>query len=170
MARTYLVFGDIEGKLDVPRVECDRCKRKPRDVVPCRHELAVELRHALCRPCVSNWSNRAVPEYGGLKPFGVMLGFDRSGAPLAEDAWHARYSDCHNHICWFAPVKRWRACRWHLVRSIRRDTWRDELRLLFVLAMRGSAFRQRRVLLPKPIHSLRLCGTTAAALSTRPLK
>jgi hypothetical protein len=30
MARTYLVFGDIEGKLDVLRVECARCQRKDR--------------------------------------------------------------------------------------------------------------------------------------------
>ena len=30
MARTYLVFGDIEGKLDVLRVECKRCDRKGR--------------------------------------------------------------------------------------------------------------------------------------------
>ena len=30
MARTYLVFGDIEGKLDVLRVECARCQRKGR--------------------------------------------------------------------------------------------------------------------------------------------
>jgi hypothetical protein len=30
MARTYLVFGDIEGKLDVLRVECARCERKGR--------------------------------------------------------------------------------------------------------------------------------------------
>jgi hypothetical protein len=28
MARTYLVFGDIEGKLDVLRVECTKCARK----------------------------------------------------------------------------------------------------------------------------------------------
>jgi hypothetical protein len=28
MARTYLVFGDIEGKLDMLRVECTRCPRK----------------------------------------------------------------------------------------------------------------------------------------------
>jgi hypothetical protein len=26
--RTYLTFGDIEGKLDVLRVECTRCPRK----------------------------------------------------------------------------------------------------------------------------------------------
>jgi len=25
---TYLIFGDIEGKLDVLRVECTRCSRK----------------------------------------------------------------------------------------------------------------------------------------------
>ena len=30
MARTYLVFGDIDGKLDVLRVECARCQRKSR--------------------------------------------------------------------------------------------------------------------------------------------
>jgi len=30
MARGYLVFGDIEGKLDVLRVECTRCERKGR--------------------------------------------------------------------------------------------------------------------------------------------
>ena len=30
MPRTYLVFGDIEGKLDVLRVECTRCSRKGR--------------------------------------------------------------------------------------------------------------------------------------------
>jgi hypothetical protein len=30
MARTYLVFGDIEGKLRVLRVECSRCGRKGR--------------------------------------------------------------------------------------------------------------------------------------------
>ena len=30
MARTYLVLGDIEGKLNVLRVECGRCGRKGR--------------------------------------------------------------------------------------------------------------------------------------------
>jgi len=30
MSRTYLVFGDIEGKLDVLRVECTKCARKGR--------------------------------------------------------------------------------------------------------------------------------------------
>jgi hypothetical protein len=28
MPRTYLIFGDIEGKLDVLRVECTNCDRK----------------------------------------------------------------------------------------------------------------------------------------------
>ena len=28
--RTYLIFGDIEGKLDVLRVECTTCERKGR--------------------------------------------------------------------------------------------------------------------------------------------
>jgi hypothetical protein len=30
MPRTYLVFGDIEDKLDVLRVECTKCDRKGR--------------------------------------------------------------------------------------------------------------------------------------------
>ena len=30
MARIYVVFGDIEGKPDVQRVECTRCGRKGR--------------------------------------------------------------------------------------------------------------------------------------------
>jgi hypothetical protein len=30
MPRTYLVFGDIQGKLDVLRVECTKCDRKGR--------------------------------------------------------------------------------------------------------------------------------------------
>src|SRR3974377_1140648 len=30
MARTYLIFGDIEGKLNVLRVECTRCRCKGR--------------------------------------------------------------------------------------------------------------------------------------------
>jgi len=30
MPRTYLVFGDIEGKFDVLRVECTKCDRKGR--------------------------------------------------------------------------------------------------------------------------------------------
>jgi hypothetical protein len=28
MPRNYLVFGDIEGKLDVLRVECTKCSRR----------------------------------------------------------------------------------------------------------------------------------------------
>ena len=30
MPRTYLIFGDIEGKLDVLRVECTKCDRLSR--------------------------------------------------------------------------------------------------------------------------------------------
>jgi len=30
MPRTYLIFADIEGKLDVLRVECTKCSRKGR--------------------------------------------------------------------------------------------------------------------------------------------
>ena len=38
MARTYLVFGDIEGKLDMLRVEYTRCQRKGRYSVAKLHE------------------------------------------------------------------------------------------------------------------------------------
>jgi len=30
MPRTYIIFGDIEGKLDVLRVECNKCGRNGR--------------------------------------------------------------------------------------------------------------------------------------------
>jgi hypothetical protein len=30
MSRTYLTFGDIEGKVDMLRVECTKCQRKGR--------------------------------------------------------------------------------------------------------------------------------------------
>jgi hypothetical protein len=30
MARDYLIFADMEGKLDVLRIECTRCERKGR--------------------------------------------------------------------------------------------------------------------------------------------
>jgi hypothetical protein len=30
MPRTYLIFADIEGKLDVLRVECTKCARRGR--------------------------------------------------------------------------------------------------------------------------------------------
>jgi hypothetical protein len=36
MPRNYLVFGDIEGKLDVLRVECTKCNRRG---VYCVHRL-----------------------------------------------------------------------------------------------------------------------------------
>jgi hypothetical protein len=32
--RSYLIFADIEGKLDVLRVECTKCARKGRYNVP----------------------------------------------------------------------------------------------------------------------------------------
>jgi hypothetical protein len=38
-ARSYLIFGDIEGKLDVLRVECTKCARKGRYSV--RRQLAL---------------------------------------------------------------------------------------------------------------------------------
>ena len=45
MARTYLVFGDIEGKLDVLRVECTKCPRKGRYSV---HNLISRARAYRC--------------------------------------------------------------------------------------------------------------------------
>ena len=45
MARTYLVFGDIDGKLDVLRVECARCQRKGRySVRRLRNEVPMSRR------------------------------------------------------------------------------------------------------------------------------
>jgi hypothetical protein len=41
MARTYLVFGDIEGKLDVLRVT--RCPRKGRYSVAKLHKFTAEI-------------------------------------------------------------------------------------------------------------------------------
>jgi hypothetical protein len=53
--RTYLVFGNIEGKLDVLRVECTKCARKGRHSVRKLIEkhgqfLAVRTGTALCLP------------------------------------------------------------------------------------------------------------------------
>jgi len=42
MPRTHLVFGDIEGKLDVLRVECTKCDRKGRYQV---HKLIEKRPH-----------------------------------------------------------------------------------------------------------------------------
>ena len=42
MTRTYLIFGDIEGKLDVLRVECTKCARKGRYHV---HKLIEKYGH-----------------------------------------------------------------------------------------------------------------------------
>jgi len=44
MARTYLVFGDIEGKLDMLRVECTKCTpRKCSDRALARLMIAVTV-------------------------------------------------------------------------------------------------------------------------------
>ena len=43
VARTYLTFGDIEGKLDVLRVECTRCQRKGRYSVAKRWRAALAM-------------------------------------------------------------------------------------------------------------------------------
>ena len=42
--RTYLIFGEIEGKLDVLCVECTKCARKGR-----YHVLRYTAATALCR-------------------------------------------------------------------------------------------------------------------------
>src|SRR5262249_46953052 len=84
---------------------------------------------------------------------------------VAEEACHARNSNRCNHT---VPVGHGCARRWHVVRPIwrRRPGRRNELRLLFLRSMPGGT----RVLLPKSVLSLRLCGTTnAAALSARAL-
>ena len=49
MARTYLVFGDIDGKLDVLRVECARCQRKGRYSVARLIEKYGRNRHMMKR-------------------------------------------------------------------------------------------------------------------------
>jgi hypothetical protein len=49
MARTYLIFGEIEGKLDVLCVECTKCARKGRYSV---------------RPTISNIAAIAGPHGG----------------------------------------------------------------------------------------------------------
>jgi len=81
----------------------------------------------------------------------------------------ARNPDHCNHICLLVPVEYCCARRWPVVRKLR-DRTRHELRLLFVPTMPGNDFRQRRVLPAKRGSSdLRLCETTAAALSARTL-
>ena len=40
--RTFLTFGDLEGKLDVLRVECTRCQRKGRYSVAKLIECAIQ--------------------------------------------------------------------------------------------------------------------------------
>ena len=49
MSRTYVVFGDIEGKLDVLHVECRRCQRKGRYSVA---KLIERYGQAVDRPLV----------------------------------------------------------------------------------------------------------------------
>ena len=54
---------------------------------------------------------RPAKAHGGLKPFGVMLGLDRGGASVAEEARNASNSDRCNHICKSVPVQHRRASR-----------------------------------------------------------
>jgi hypothetical protein len=53
-ARTYLIFGDIEGKLDVLRVQCTKCARKNAVTVAPKRSSAVthsdEAEKAAARP------------------------------------------------------------------------------------------------------------------------
>jgi hypothetical protein len=53
--RTYLTFGDIEGKLDVLLVECTRCQRKG------RHHVA-----KLIEKYGRRGSNRSSPQFLAL--------------------------------------------------------------------------------------------------------
>jgi hypothetical protein len=54
MPRTYLIFGDIEGKLDVLRVECSKCARNGRYQV-----------HKLMR-CTAAGATRVTPRRLGV--------------------------------------------------------------------------------------------------------
>ena len=58
MARTYLVFGDIQGKLDVPRVECTRCGRKGRYHVHKLIEKYGRRGHLMSRGHMMKWRNQ----------------------------------------------------------------------------------------------------------------
>jgi len=59
MSRTYLVFGDIEGKLDVLRVECTKCDRQGRYHVHYGRERNDDLLAA---------AKKKSPEAGGHPP------------------------------------------------------------------------------------------------------
>src|SRR6202048_2692978 len=93
------------------------------------------LRTLQCWTCASNAS-----------------GLHWAEAVFAQGGFHAHNRGRSNLVsCSFAF--QWGARRWHVVRTIwrRRPGRRNELRLLFVRAMPGSALGQRRVLLPKSI-------------------
>jgi hypothetical protein len=47
MSRGYLVFGDIEGKLDALRVECTKCDRKGRYSVAKRRTIQAGIAASL---------------------------------------------------------------------------------------------------------------------------
>jgi hypothetical protein len=55
MPRTFLIFEDIEGNLDVLRVECTKCARKGRYSVHKLIEGAAESRNW---PSVQGWANK----------------------------------------------------------------------------------------------------------------
>jgi hypothetical protein len=52
MARAYLVIGDIEGKLDVLRVECTRCSRKG------RYHVRKLIKQYGCEAGMMNWKEQ----------------------------------------------------------------------------------------------------------------
>jgi hypothetical protein len=80
--RTYLIFGDIEGKLDVLRVECTKCARKGRYSV---RKLIEQGKHDE----MEGATKRRLPEAGCTRP-ARALRFDMSR--FAEDAVNARHS------------------------------------------------------------------------------
>ncbi|MET0921982.1 MAG: hypothetical protein ABWY47_02495, partial [Xanthobacteraceae bacterium] len=93
MPRTYLVFGDIEGKLDVLRVECTKCDRKGRYHV---HKL-IEKHGRMGN--LMKWREMLNADYprrdarinGPLRP-GVPGSFRRCFGELSELPWDRKKS------------------------------------------------------------------------------
>ena len=59
MPRTYLIFGDIEGKLDVLRVECTKCDRRGVYYV---HRLIKKIRTQGKHDEIERATQRGLPE------------------------------------------------------------------------------------------------------------
>ena len=59
MSRTYLVFGDIEGKLDVLRVECTKCDRRAAKLIAKHGRKGNMSANGMVRPCSCPASDRS---------------------------------------------------------------------------------------------------------------